>query len=238
MSRFRPRRGPSAGAARLVLACALLLACAAAAPRPAAAEPADPNLDRIGLYYDTGGQAWNTTWVPPGQPFPLYLLLTRPSVDEGLEWWDYVGVSGWECKILFEEGPFYVLGYELAGGINISTPPEFTVGVGTGDLALQQNDGAVVLLTMTVMLMSEDTVEFYLGPCASSSFEPPAPGYSAGDDVGHLLPLQVSTGPNPSFVFNGPASPIVGGDWSLTAAQVGDDIQFDWSDDGSDFYQL
>ncbi len=145
-------------------------------------EGAQPQGDQniLGVYFDEAGTISETT-VSFGQPVPAYLCLleaTEPS-----------GVSGWECLVECT-GDFPVLSWTPRGNaINVLTPPEFAVGLGT-PLPWQPT---IVLMDILVGVFSAGSSEFYLHPIS----QPSVPGYmvyAAGDDPGYLIPFSWSSG--------------------------------------------
>ncbi len=143
--------------------------------------PVDPVPDGIGVFFDPDATT-NCVSLPPGE-HPAYLIVTDPS--EG------TGISGWECQIeVRSSGSCFVLDWGIQGQVvNVSTPPVFTVGLAETLLF----GPAILLLDMTLLLVDEGPVLFFVRPTPSSAL-PAAPCYAAGGDPSHLVPLTPFSG--------------------------------------------
>ena len=144
----------------------------------------DPDEDRIGVYFDTGATIYCIDY-PAGGPQPAYLCLTNPSYLGA----DGEAVSGWECNLEITEGVF-ILEVDISNGVNVGTPPDFIVGLVT---PLPWSP-VIVLATAQIGVFTLNPINFTLHPASPSSFDPPSPGYAAGDDPGLLIPLGYSAG--------------------------------------------
>ena len=160
----------------------------------------DPDQDQIGVYFDTGATIFCIEY-PVGAPQPAYLCITNPSYIGG----DDEAVSGWECSVEVTEGVFVLAWILTEGAVNVASPPHFIVGLAT---PLPWSP-IIVLMEMQVGIFAPGAVEFTLHPAEPSSFDPPSPGYAAGDDPGHLIPLGYSVGGEfVCAVINGECTPV------------------------------
>ena len=88
----------------------------------ALAQPADPDPDGIGIYFDEGATTWCTDVASPSQ-VTAYLCLTRAS--------DLSGFVAWEGRIEASDG-CTISAFQIRGdGTNNATEPEFVVTYGT-----------------------------------------------------------------------------------------------------------
>ncbi len=145
----------------------------------------DPDDDMLGIYFDVNATIFCAD-APVGAPSPAYLCLTNPT---------YVGqdgeaVSGWECNVEVTEGVFILAWLLTEGAVNVSLPPDFIVGLAT---PLPWSP-VIVLMELTVGVFAPGAINFTLHPSDTPSFDPPSPGYAAGDDPGLLIPLGYSAG--------------------------------------------
>ena len=160
----------------------------------------DPDDDMLGIYFDVNATIFCTEALV-GAPFPAYLCLTNPT---------YVGadgeaVSGWECNVEVTPGVFILAWNLTAGAVNVSLPPDFIVGLAT---PLPWSP-VIVLMDMQVGVFVPGVIEFTLHPAEVSSFDPPSPGYAAGDNPGLLIPLGYSAGGEfVCAVINGECPPL------------------------------
>jgi hypothetical protein len=157
----------------LVLAVALLATSALA--------QIDPDVDMMGIYFDTGAT------VICGElalytPTNIYVCITNAS--------SAAGISGWEASVEITPPlgipPTYTL---PAGALNVSTAPDFVVGLST-PMPWQPS---IPVLTITVTALNADPVYFALDGAWVSSFGG-FPGYAAGDDPGDLRSCGFSAG--------------------------------------------
>jgi hypothetical protein len=134
----------------------------------------DPGTDGLGVYFDLGGTSnCMTATINPYTPVTGYLLATRLTESSG--------VSGWECKMMFDVAPAIPPTYAIqGGGLNVLTAPDFQVGIPS---ALPFAP-AINLLSFTLYYTAP--IRFAIGPCSVSSFNPAAPGYAKGSDPGVL----------------------------------------------------
>ena len=164
--------------------CVLFLAAVMMVIGANAMAQVDPDVNSIGVYFDTGATVHCLPpVVAPGSHGPgfIYLIITNPSAGGG--------VFGWECSI--EVCPtMFVLNWGYVGqAINACTEPDFLVGLAT---ALPWAP-AVVLLDMTIFLTAMDCCWIYIHPSATPSI-PGYPAYVDGGDVGNIISLGQSTG--------------------------------------------
>ena len=176
----------------LVIALAILVSSSAFAQ-------IDPDENGIGLYFDMAATDVCLTTAAPFQPIAAYLLATNVTEESG--------ISGWEMEVLVD-GPLTAAAWELIGiqPLNVFTAPVFAVGLGEHELANQADaNGVIHLATLTAYVLAPtDQVAFGIKNHDSSSWNPPAPGYAAGNNAGNLVPFQVSSG----FPFCAPVAVI------------------------------
>ncbi|MFH1843890.1 MAG: choice-of-anchor D domain-containing protein [bacterium] len=136
--------------------------------------------DALGIYFDPDGLA-NQIFVPTGGMVQAYLCLLDASNQSG--------IAGWECAISHTPG-LEVLAWDIQGGhLNVSTPPEFAVGL-FDPLDWQPS---IVLMEMTVRVIGPSDHEFFLHPSSTPSV-PDHMVYAASDDLNELIPLNWPTG--------------------------------------------
>lgn len=129
---------------------ALLLAVLAAATAVAGI---DPDSDSMGIYFDLGGNQVCRD-VPPFTIFPCYLLLVNPSAP----------TCGYECTVVSEGAPYFLLATELpVGALDLDPSVEgFSV---TSEYPFPANDGAVALVSWSYLVQAATPLRFYLsGP--------------------------------------------------------------------------
>ncbi len=141
----------------------------------------DPYPDGLGLYFDSDATKYcleNAAGL-----VEMYLFLTRCSQPSG--------ISGWECHATYTipAGDFEV-GWTLpAGSLNVSSAPDFAVG-----LAMPLPNAPIMLLaTLQILAFSPAIIELYLGPADHPSI-PGYPVYAAGNDPGILIPMHLIGG--------------------------------------------
>ncbi len=148
----------------------------------------DPDPDGIGLYFDMEATEVCMATAAPFESITAYLLATNITEESG--------ISGWEMEVLVD-GPLTADAWELIGiqPLNVFTAPRFAVGLGEHGLANPIVDNVVHLATLTAYVLAPtDQVSFGIKPHCSSSWNPPAPGYAAGNNAGNLVPFLVSGG--------------------------------------------
>ncbi len=139
----------------------------------------DDNM--LGIFFDEAGIV-NYDNAPVGAPLSLYLCLLNCT--------DPCGVLGWECRIQVSPPEVYILAWNLRGeAINVSNPPEFTVGLAS-PLPWQQ---PIVLMEFVVGVFIPQPIEFYLLPTYNPSL-PDLMAYASGCDPGELIPMNWPTG--------------------------------------------
>ncbi len=137
--------------------------------------------DVLGIYLDHEAIA-NCANLPAGEHF-VYLIVTRPSEPSG--------IAGWECWIDIQGADnWMVLDWGLQGqAINMAPPPRFIVGLAEPLTGIE----SVILLEMTLLILDEGPLEFYVRPLEKSSLREHA-SFAAGDDPGRLVALQPASG--------------------------------------------
>jgi len=161
---------------RLVLTLAMVcMACTAFAA-------VDPDDDGIGMYFDVEGNTYCQDYI--GGPVSIYLVLTNQSNLNGVGGYEaHVDVSPLPAGAVFEQG------WTLPpSAINVSTAPDFVVGLGA---ALPHGD-AIVLVTYGLLVFGPGCVEFNVRESDSGNLV-----YAAGNDPGLLIPMQVSSNGSP-----------------------------------------
>jgi len=154
------------------LICGLLILLAAST----ATAQVDPDPDLIGMYFDTEGNHVCMDFI--GGPVTVYLTITSPTVA--------AGVSGWECHVDYTiPEDYYEMEWDLMGdAINVSTPPDFVVGLGS-PLPYQS---AIVLATHGILVFGPACMVWDVR-AADVATIPGMPAYAAGDDPGNIIPL-------------------------------------------------
>lgn len=164
----------------------LTLAC------PALAQ-LDPDPDGIGIYADPGATSVCVT-ARPGDIFPVYLCITRPSTT--------TGIQAWACRVVVPENA-QILAWNIPGfSLNVAQPPEFAVGRGTD---WQLPAPVVNIMTFYVSVTNRSPAYFYLegAPLAGTGFDQ-APVYlEAGDyETPHFLHSFPAGPSQPMFAVN------------------------------------
>jgi hypothetical protein len=141
----------------------------------------DPDPNGIGVYFDMAGTQYCYEFL--GGPVSAYVVITNPTQD--------AGISGYECHVSYVlPAGNYDTGWTLpAGGLNVSTAPDFVVGMGSP----LPYAPSVVVATLGLLMFAPGCMEFYVGPANTPSI-PDVPLYADGLDPGLLIPLQVSSG--------------------------------------------
>ncbi len=137
--------------------------------------------DGLGMFFDTGASEYclNST----GGQVMVYLMLTNCSQPSG--------ISGWECHVTYTvpAGDFETGWVLPTGSLNVSSAPDFVVGLGTP----LPYAPALLLATYGVLALVPSPMEFYVGPCNTPSI-PGTAVYAAGDNPGLLLPMSPVSG--------------------------------------------
>ncbi len=145
--------------------------------------------DQIGMYFDEGYQVTDATVGEPNTILTTYLVLKEPSATDG--------IGGWELRISDDNfGAVTYLGWELEGqALNVVSPPQFVVGLGT-PLPIQD---AVLLATGQLLVNEVAPVAFSLGHVNQASI-PGEMAYISGGDPAQLIPMTTVTG-NPEVAW-------------------------------------
>jgi hypothetical protein len=160
----------------------------------------DPDPDMISIYFDEAATLYCTT-APVGEPVTAFLCLTNCTA--------LAGIAGWEATIEVTAG-VPILDWLLRGeAINVSTPPEFTVGLVDG----LPWSPSIVLLEFTVGVYSPDPIELRVAPIPGPPIPPwpcPLPLFAAWDGGGVVQTLGYAAGwdlvscqPNVCAIING-----------------------------------
>lgn len=152
---------------------ALLAIVLIAMMTPAAMAGLDPATDSFGVYFDTAGNA-NCTTAEALQPVTAYLLLMNPAGP----------MNAFECSIVMTGAPHFVLSTTYAnGGGNIDWDPPLGdyVGACPSNYPVPEN-GAVLLLTLVILLQAPSELLFHVGPASIPSLPGGQPVLS-GDGV-------------------------------------------------------
>jgi hypothetical protein len=141
----------------------------------------DPDPDGIGMYFDLDATQYCLDYT--GGPVSVYLVLTNAS--------EPTGISGWECHVTYTvpAGDFETGWVLPAGSLNVSTAPDFVVGLA----APAPWAPAILLGTYGILVFATGSMEWYVGPADTPSI-PGVPVYAAGDNPGNLIPLQMVSG--------------------------------------------
>lgn len=128
---------------------------------PVALAGLDPTPDSFGVYFDTAG---NTNCVTAGafQPTAAYLVLMNPSAP----------TDGFECSVSRTGVSHFV----LSTTYNPICGPDAGSGLAANDYVCAcpsdfpiPANGAVVLVTWSIMLQAPSELLFYIGPCSIPS---------------------------------------------------------------------
>jgi hypothetical protein len=141
----------------------------------------DPDSDGFGMYFDLDATDNCVPW--PAGPVYVYLILTNAS--------EPTGISGWECHVTYTvpAGCFEV-GWTLpAGSLNVSTAPDFVVGLA----APVPNAPTIQLATLCILVFCVPSIYFYVGPADTPSI-PGFAAYAAGENSDRLIPMYPSSG--------------------------------------------
>jgi hypothetical protein len=141
----------------------------------------DQGLDGLGMYFDTGANDYCMDYM--GGPVSVYLILTNAS--------EPTGISGWECHVTYAvpAGNFETGWVLPTGSLNVSTAPDFVVGLA----APMPFAPTILLATYGVLAFVPDAMMFYVGPADTPSI-PGTPVYAAGDNPGSLIPMSPVSG--------------------------------------------
>ena len=161
----------------------LMLLAIAVFTTGAIAQPIDPDMDGMGIYFEPDGALIPCAHTGGGiAAITAYLLITRPSHGE---------VVAWEARIVSEVDAFSAGSWVLAnGGTNVGEGDDYIVGLGANPIGVTGQ--AVILATRDMVFfgMPTDFALFYLGGVPGSlSFPDGTPGYAA--DLGLFVPGQV-----------------------------------------------
>jgi hypothetical protein len=117
-----------------------------------------------------------------GGELALYLVLTDAT--------ETTGVSAWECHVDSELAPGTVpLGWELMGeAINISTPPDFVVGL---SYPLPYSED--IVLAALHLWVAYDECSYFETRAADDPTIPGSPAYIPAHDPGLIIPLTVGS---------------------------------------------
>jgi hypothetical protein len=128
---------------------------------PAALAGIDPGTDSFGIYFDTAGNI-NCAVVGAFQPVPVYLVLMNPSGP----------TNGFECSVTLTGAPHFILATsfnrEFGPEPDGDWPASDFVRAAPSPLTVPAN-GAVVLVTMQVLLQAQEALLFYIGPSSIPS---------------------------------------------------------------------
>ncbi len=156
-----------------ILATASLLVFLA----PQVAAQIDPDLDGIGLYFDTGATTYCQD-APMYQFFDLYLILTNPTSE----------ISRWECAIMADWARILLTEIDLHGGLNVCDSfPNLCVDLMTPF----QPEPTVVLATLTMFLLDQDCQYLFLHPAVNPSVPGQMSYYTLDNQI---TPMYPSTG--------------------------------------------
>jgi hypothetical protein len=151
----------------------------------------DLSPDGVGLYFDPEGSD-NCLTVASGTVFSGYLLVTRPS--------DPDGIHGWELTLVVPPGLFLLQTIYSGQALNITSPPEYIVGLAD---PLPAAD-VIRLAEVQFLVIMIEPYDLFLQPVS----RPTVPGqmiYASGGDEGVFVGLQPSSGAHdrPVAAING-----------------------------------
>jgi hypothetical protein len=128
---------------------------------PVALAGIDPGADSFGVYFDLAGNT-NCVAAPVFVPFPAYLILMNPASP----------TSGFECSVTMSGAPHFVLATTSVFNCDLDLDWEVIysdyVCVGPSAVPAPAN-GALVLITWTMMLQSPTELLFFVGPATVPS---------------------------------------------------------------------
>ena len=154
----------------LVLACLLFPVVASAV--------ADPNSDRMSIFFDLNADVYEIV-TPPYVVIPVYVILTKPSFDS---------FFGYEFGYQIE-GTYLNAGIDLLGGVCDPglEPGNHIVGLG----APVTTSEATVLATLSIVPMDSNPIDFTLiGATPNSVPDSDVPAILLACDV--IVPIRTS----------------------------------------------
>ena len=128
---------------------------------PVALVGLDPATDSFGIYFDAAGNT-NCTTAAAYQQISAYLILMNPSGP----------TSGFECSVHMTGAPHFVLA--TADNSACGNPPDWDIPpdyygcAGPSDFLVPEN-GAVVLVTIQMLLQTPSELQFRIGPASIPS---------------------------------------------------------------------
>ena len=135
----------------------------------------------VGIYFDAAGTVSSRAYSVYS-PLTAYIVMKNCTSLEG--------VSGWECRVSAPANVTYLSQYVGSDAINISTYPEFTVGVATPI----PNSSAMVLGAIDYLTTSSATGYFDLGPTSVPDL-PNSMVWTAGPS-NEIRPMYVNSTPS------------------------------------------
>lgn len=145
--------------------------------------PAVSSYDKIGIWFDAGGQWSRCAQLLPYQQAEAYLIIQDASARSG--------VSGWECTIAMTSN-IVVTQWDIMNGFNLFVPPQFEVGLGEYNCLPQE--AMRTLMRMSVYIADDQPGRFLVHAGPRDSMGTGMPVYAAGDDASDLRSLQWISG--------------------------------------------
>lgn len=144
-----------------------------------AAAQIDPQDDGVGIYADLAATQFSVT-AQPGDPFEVYLLLTRTTTTEY--------ILSWECAIEVPDNAS-LWGWTMPPGLGrglflVDEPHQFQCTFAPDHLLPQD---VVVLMTFIVMVTDESPAAFGIGPHWVDSGDFGLPCYLTSDTADPLV---------------------------------------------------
>jgi hypothetical protein len=194
-----------------MLTVGMVLALVAAVLTPATA-PARPSTDVLGIYTADNGTGLANRDAVFGTQITAYIVLSGCSTPEG--------ISGWECSLVLPTGVIMGAPILTPGAINVGTSPDFAVGLP----AALPRSSFMRLATLNFFILSGDPLYFKVRPISPNPTRPGCIVYAGGDDPGHIVIMNYSSGSEtlPVFGINtGPLYHVDGGTIPTTGSSWG-----------------
>ena len=120
----------------------------------------DPAADSFGIYFDMAGNT-NCVAASAWQPLPAYLVLLNPSGP----------TDGFECSVSMTGAPYILLSTTYSA--DCGPEPDWNWILGdygcAGSTPFAAVNGAVVLVTWSIMLHAPAELLFHIGPASTPS---------------------------------------------------------------------
>ena len=118
----------------------------------------DPGTDSFGIYFDTAGNT-NCTTAAPFQPVSAYLILMNPAGP----------TNGIECSVVMSGAPYVVLSTSCICPFEGCWFEGDDIWAVCAANFLVPANGAVVIVTWSIMLQAPEELLFHIGPSSIPS---------------------------------------------------------------------